>query len=274
MPRRHAIELVARERPGVVGELLHRPAAERVDPLARRASLARAPAAARAPASAMPTPSSRTSHCHVVPARSRCMWLSMSPGITVRPRRSMRRVAGPGQRATISCRADAQDPVAPDRHRLGDREALVHRDDLAVGQDDVGAARARGRRFLRGEPRGRASRQQEPSRRDASPDHEPLPFVLENVEAGVPVARCTSAPRASRRRRRSWRRARRWAAGRSASPAAAAPRRRSPSARRHPGCRTRARRRCCRWRRWCPRCGSCPGRFSCRLCGPKVPMAQ
>ena len=41
------------------------------------------------------TPSKRSSFAQVDPARSRCMWLSISPGITALPFRSIRRVLGP-----------------------------------------------------------------------------------------------------------------------------------------------------------------------------------
>ena len=85
MPRRHAIELVARERPRRRRRTAPRPS-RRACRSTRLAASARTRARRSSSACARdPTPSSRTSHCHVVPARSRCMWLSMSPGMTARP---------------------------------------------------------------------------------------------------------------------------------------------------------------------------------------------
>ena len=44
------------------------------------------------------TPSNRSSLAQVFPARSRCMWLSISPGVTALPPRSIRLRAGPASR--------------------------------------------------------------------------------------------------------------------------------------------------------------------------------
>ena len=65
------------------------------------------------------------------------MWLSISPGVTARPRRSIRLRARPREPADLLVGADRHDAVAADRHRLRDREALVDRDDLPVGQHQV-----------------------------------------------------------------------------------------------------------------------------------------
>jgi hypothetical protein len=57
-------------------------------------------AASRRSASAREsTPSKRTCVCQRSTARVKCMWLSMSPGITVAPATSKTRVAGPTRRA-------------------------------------------------------------------------------------------------------------------------------------------------------------------------------
>jgi hypothetical protein len=55
----------------------------------------------------------------------------MRPGTTERPRRSIRRAFG----------AHGHDSVATDRHRLGNRESIVDRDDLAVGQHEISLPR-------------------------------------------------------------------------------------------------------------------------------------
>ena len=84
------------------------------------------------------TPSKRSSCSQVFPARSRCMWLSISPGMTALPRRSIRLVLGPASRAISWLVPTADDAVAADGHRLRDREALVDRDDFPVRQDQIG----------------------------------------------------------------------------------------------------------------------------------------
>ena len=63
----------------------------------------------------------------------------MSPGVTARPRRSIRRVAGPASCVDLLVGADRDDALALDGDRLRDREPLVDGDDLAVGEDESGA---------------------------------------------------------------------------------------------------------------------------------------
>ena len=75
------------------------------------------------------------------------MWLSISPGMTVRPLRSIRLVSGPASLAISCARADRHDAIAADGDRLRDREAIVDGDDLAVREHQV-RGRA-GRRALR-----------------------------------------------------------------------------------------------------------------------------
>ena len=198
---RDAVELVARQRAGIVGKLIHRPSAQVVDPLARRRRLdagaqqleRRLPGADAVPPHFL-LPGGRGAHqVHVVVDEPR------DHGAAAEIDAARRRAR---QADDLAVAADAQDAVALDRHGLRDREAIVHRDHLAVGQDDVGAARARGRRFLRGKPRGRASRDEERCRRDASPVHRAP--TLRTGERGYRNSSrsCRSARRASRRRRR------------------------------------------------------------------------
>ena len=186
--RGHAIQLVARQRTGIVGKLIQGPAAQGVDPLARGRRLHAGPQQiqglpprSHAVQPHLPLPRGAGTHqVHVVvdePGNHRA-----AAQVDSARRRA-------GQADNLAVAADAHDAVALDRHGLRNREAIVDCDHLAVGQDDVGAARARRRRFLRCEPHDRDSRDEERCRREASPVHGcGLPFVLQNVQAGVPVA--------------------------------------------------------------------------------------
>ena len=59
--------------------------------------------------------------------------------MTVRPASSMVRVCGPLSFVDLGIAADRDDALAADRQRLGDGEAVVDGDDLAVDEDRVGA---------------------------------------------------------------------------------------------------------------------------------------
>ena len=56
----------------------------------------------------------------------------------------------PGQGVGLGVRAHDRDPVAPDRHRLGDPRPAVDRDHLGVADDHVGPRRASSARARRG----------------------------------------------------------------------------------------------------------------------------
>ena len=66
-------------------------------------------------------------------------WASPNPGVTVRPRRSMTRVDGPARGMTSRVAADRDDPVAPDGDGLGPAVGGVGGEDLAAGEDEIGA---------------------------------------------------------------------------------------------------------------------------------------
>ena len=146
--RRDAIQFLARERLPIVRELLMRPATDVEDPSARPFRLrAGAQHLDRLLARLDPVEAQlQLARCS--PARSRCMWLSISPGMTALPPQvdpswcsAPRAGRSPGWCRPPRC-------GRPDRHRLRDREAIVDGDDLPVRQHQIGS-RA-GRRVLRG----------------------------------------------------------------------------------------------------------------------------
>ena len=77
------------------------------------------------------------------PPPAPCRWLSIRPGITARPFRSIIRVAGSGDGLHLIVVADGHDPIADDRDRLVNREAAIDGDDLAVEEHEIGRRRAR-----------------------------------------------------------------------------------------------------------------------------------
>jgi len=137
MIRNGAIELLARELRATVGELIDRPAANRVHPVARRDRLrARGEQVERLPARfdavephlARPR-RARAQQVHVVvdqPGHHR------TPAQVDAPR------SGPGQLRHLLGGADRDHAIALDGDRLRDRELLVGGDDLAVGENQVG----------------------------------------------------------------------------------------------------------------------------------------
>jgi hypothetical protein len=103
----------------------------------------RAAARIRSSASAsVRTPIQCTSVVNESPARMAWMWESISPGMTVRPPRSMTRVEGPAS-ARMSAEPDRGDFAIA--HRQGLRRRRVVNDDLAVEKDGVGELGLRGR---------------------------------------------------------------------------------------------------------------------------------
>ena len=62
----------------------------------------------------------------------------MSPGITLRPRRSIAARRGAGQAVDVLVRADGHNLAAANGDGLRNGEALVDRDDLAVGENEIG----------------------------------------------------------------------------------------------------------------------------------------
>ena len=129
-----AIELFAREWLRIVRELLDRPAAQVVDPLARRDGLrpgAQFVERLFARAHSIPT--------HLVlprrPVPQQVHVVVDQPGddgaaAQIDPPR-----VRTGEPADVLVRADRHDPIGADRHRLRDREAIVDGDDLAIRQD-------------------------------------------------------------------------------------------------------------------------------------------
>ena len=131
-----AIELGAREGRLVVGELLDRPAAERVDPLTPRRGLRAgtqklqrrlARFHAVEPHLVLPR-GAGTQQMHVVvdePGDDRAAAQIEAPG------------RGSGERGDVAVTPNGDNALAADRDRGGNREATVDGDDLAVRENDV-----------------------------------------------------------------------------------------------------------------------------------------
>ena len=133
---RDFIELLTGERLGVVRELLDRPSTQVVDPFARCNSLgARAKLLERGGAGAHAVPTdfplpggARTQKVHVVVDQ---------PGNDRAPAEVDAARGRSGQFRDLRIAPDGDNAVAANGHGLSDRETLIDRDDLAVGDDDV-----------------------------------------------------------------------------------------------------------------------------------------
>ena len=137
MAGNQAIELVARELRAAVGELIDRPAADVVHPLARRDRLcARGEQIER-----LPPRVDAVEADFVRPRRAGAQQVHVVVDETRNDRAAPQIDAarrGSGHLQDLLITADEDEAIAFDGDRLRDRELVVDGDDLAVGEDEIG----------------------------------------------------------------------------------------------------------------------------------------